>query len=347
MNPIHIAIVSRLSRTQSAPSGWMSFSGPCCIHNGQGRPDTKGRGGLLISGETIVYNCFNCGFRAGYSPYSKFSNKFQRLLTWFGYDQKDLEQFRLIHLKAQNKIRTEEGLPEVSIDEAEDQNLNIIKVHPLPPYTKTLNEWASNHPPEEFNAILEYLSDRGDYLISEYGDLLRWSSERKNNLYQRVILPIIINKQIIGYSARTIDTRDQLRYLSDFEGNVLFNLDALHNFRRKICVVVEGPFDALAIDGVATMTNRISDEKNYWLENSNKRIIVVPDGDKSGHQMIEDAFAHGYEVSIPSWLGEYKDASSAAKHLGRLYTLHAIIESASKNRSRQEILFKKALKGIR
>ena len=55
-------------KKKQTPSGWIGFNAPCCVHNGDSA-DKRQRGGVMTSGEGgFQYHCFNCGFKAGWSP---------------------------------------------------------------------------------------------------------------------------------------------------------------------------------------------------------------------------------------------------------------------------------------
>ena len=56
------------TKKKTTPSGWTSFNGVCCPHNGES-PDTRGRGGLTANPDgSVSYHCFNCNFKASYQP---------------------------------------------------------------------------------------------------------------------------------------------------------------------------------------------------------------------------------------------------------------------------------------
>ena len=51
------------SKRKLVPSGWISFSGSCCVHNNETQ-DKKGRAGITGGADGICYHCFNCGSQA-------------------------------------------------------------------------------------------------------------------------------------------------------------------------------------------------------------------------------------------------------------------------------------------
>lgn len=73
------------------PSGWHKFNAICCSHNGQSK-DQRQRGGIKIDGPSVVYNCFNCGFAAGYTTSNHLTGKMKKLLGWAGVSEDALRR---------------------------------------------------------------------------------------------------------------------------------------------------------------------------------------------------------------------------------------------------------------
>ena len=113
---------------------------------------------------------------------------------------------------------------------------------------------------------------------------------------------------------------------------------------RKFIILVEGQFDALAIDGVSTQGAKLSDQQAYWINDQRKQVIVVPDRDKAGQLMIDLALKHNWMVSIPEWDDDVKDANDAVLTYGRLYTVRSIIDNATDNKLRINLARKKMMR---
>ena len=68
MNLVQTVIMNNLPmKVKRSSSGWNSFNAPCCTHNNETR-DTRGRGGLILSGEAISYNCLTVDIKQGGNP---------------------------------------------------------------------------------------------------------------------------------------------------------------------------------------------------------------------------------------------------------------------------------------
>jgi DNA primase len=112
--------------------------------------------------------------------------------------------------------------------------------------------------------------------------------------------------------------------LTDSQSGYVFNLDR-QGWNRQCVIVVEGQFDAIAIDGVAIMTNEPNDAQIARLTGLGKEIIVVPDRDRPGAKMLKSAITNGWSASLPPWGDDVKDVADAVKKYGRLYVLATIL----------------------
>jgi DNA primase len=139
----------------------------------------------------------------------------------------------------------------------------------------------------------------------------------------RVLIPFYHDGKIVGYTGRKI-TEGKPKYLTDAQPGYVFNLDAQTN-NRHYTIVVEGQFDAIAIEGCAIMHNEPNDTQIMRLNALGREIIVVPDKDRPGAKMIEAAVKNGWSASLPPWEDDIKDVADAVKRYGRLYTLATIL----------------------
>ena len=131
----------------------------------------------------------------------------------------------------------------------------------------------------------------------------------------------------------------------------VFNNHVMMDRARKFIIVVEGVIDALAIDGISTMGARLTDRQASWIESFGKTIILVPDRDKAGTDMIDLAQKRGWHIAFPAlseamssrnwWDTKCKDSADAVLRYGRLYTLTSILKTATT--SEREIAVKKKI----
>jgi DNA primase len=110
--------------------------------------------------------------------------------------------------------------------------------------------------------------------------------------------------------------------------------------------VVEGIFDALSLNACALTHDTISDEQAEILRRLNRKIIVVPDLDKTGLTICDRAIELGFHVSIPDWENGIKDANDAVVKYGKLPTLLSILKNATNSKIKLEMTRKKPAKRI-
>lgn len=301
-------------RTKSSPSGWLSFNAPCCHHRGH-KPDTRKRAGVRFDGEGIVYNCFNCKFSTGWQPGSPFGEKIKTLCRWLGAGEDIIKELVFDSLKTegdgylpetyQSKIEyTEKSLPEGSMSLLDWVN------------SKSWNEVSL-----EIEPVISYVIKRGH---DPFDGNFYWSPS--SGYENRVIIPFLYQDKIVGNTARKI-VDGKPKYLSDQSPNFVFNFDAQNQDQRYI-FVVEGPFDALAINGVALLTNDISEHQSRIINSIGAEVIVIPDQDQAGLTLIDRAKELGWSVAVPNWEEDIKDVSEAAEKYGRLFVVVDAIKTA-------------------
>jgi len=140
----------------------------------------------------------------------------------------------------------------------------------------------------------------------------------------RIIVPYMYKDELVGYTSRFLDDRHP-KYLNEQQPGYIFGLD----FQRpewNIAIVVEGVFDAISIDGIAVLHNEISEVQAMQLKRVGKEIIVVPDQDKAGLKLIDQALDNSFSVSIPLWDQGIKDVNDAVIEYGKLGTLMYIMK---------------------
>jgi 5S rRNA maturation endonuclease (ribonuclease M5) len=197
----------------------------------------------------------------------------------------------------------------------------------------------------ELQGAVTYISGRCEPLAGENNMMSRYdfyvTDSRVHNMHRRVIIPCMWEGRIIGHTARAWDPELRPKYMANYDGNYVFNLDRQQTHSQFV-IVTEGPFDAMAIDGVGTMHNEISDTQADLIQALGREVIVVPDfdyhyGKWSGERLVDQALEFGWSVSFPIWAEKYKDVSEAVQHLGKLYTMQAILSAKESNKLRIEL----------
>jgi hypothetical protein len=288
---------------------------PMCVSRGEPRPDTKFRCGLRFFHDgSFAINCFNCKLSTRWSPGMMLSRNVRDFLSNLGVNDLEIKKLNFtawqISQNSETKFVAESPVfipqfPEVA----------------LPPKAKTISDWAqSGETSLDFLEVAQYLISRGDdvFNASDY----YWTPDIKHSMNRRIILPFMYKEKIVGYSGRIIDPDFKgPKYYSDVPAHYLFNNSMIER-PRKFIILVEGVFDALAIEGVATQGAKLSEQQAYWLKESGKQIIVLPDRDEAGQKLIDLALQHEWMVSLPEWDSGIKDANDAVMTYGKLYTVN-------------------------
>jgi len=292
-------------KTKRINNGWITGNAVCCTHRGE-TSDRKGRGGMIVSGGTISYHCFNCMFKTGYSSGRPLGLKFQKLLHWLGVDEKLIDTLRLESLRysAEESQLIKEVAPLIEI--------------PLPNDSQLLMD-----DPSKFPRYVKYLESRG-FTPRDYPFYV--SSQMRN----RIILPFVRDGKLIGSTARSIDPNIQLRYKRSLQSPYVFGCD-LQKKNWTWTIVVEGEFDALSVDGLGIGCNEISDEQAELINNTGLTPIVVGDADAGGQQLIQEAIDYGFPVSFPEWEPGVKDLNAAVLKYGKLAVIKHVWESKESN----------------
>lgn len=301
------------SRAKASPSGWTSFNAPCCHHRGHSQ-DKRKRGGVRFD-TGVVYNCFNCKYTASWQPGRPINEKFKSLCKWLGATDDDIKDLVFEALKTES--------PEYEVTQFEEKVEFDEK--PLPEGSLLISEWLQvlnldTEQTEQLAKVVEYILQRG---FDPLGDFY-WSP--LNGYESRVIVPFRYHGKIVGNTARKV-TGGKPKYLSDQHPHFVFNVDAQAE-EQEYVFVVEGPFDALSIGGMALLTNDIADQQHKIINSLGSKVIVIPDQDRAGINLINKAASYGWSVAFPTWEDDVKDVADAVSRYGKLFVVVDAIKTA-------------------
>jgi hypothetical protein len=335
------------AKRKTSSNGWISFNGVCCHHNGES-PDTRGRGGLVTNADGgVSYHCFNCNYKASYQPGRHLNYKFRKLLSWLGASENEVKRLVIDALRVKDLIAPEQL-------QKEEKEEVTFKARPLPEDVVSFKQWETFlrlqkeddpvHP--QFTKAFGYIYDR-KIDFNKY-DFYTTENEAYN-LHKRVIVPFKWKGNVIGYTARTWEDNVKPKYHNSHEPNYVFNTD-LQTPEKKFVIVVEGPFDAMAIDGVAILGSECSEVQADIIDSLGKEVIVVPDFDVkevrgkrvwAGSALVDAAIEYGWNVSFPIWNEQVKDVSKAVEVYGKLFTMKSILAGKQSSRLKIELLKKR------
>ena len=312
------------AKRKATPSGWLSFNAPCC-------GEKRGRGGLKVTESGWSYHCFNCGTTASFMLGRTVSFKARSLMKKLGVPESEIEHLNLESLRHRNihgildeRIRTMNALADIKFEEFDD----------LPPFSEPVTPDMTQH--------WDYLHARHaplDYpfLTAINNDGIHWTRPH-------VTIPFTYEDKIVGWTTRFLDDKTP-KYISHTQPYYVFGTD-LQGHDWQYALVVEGIFDALSIGGLAVMHNNISDGQARLIRNLGRDIIVVPDQDTAGVELIDRAIELGWSVSIPDWGPGIKDVNDAVVKYGRVATLLSILQYRETSKVKIELRKKQLIKRL-
>jgi hypothetical protein len=307
-------------KKKNTSSGWTSFNAICCSHFGH-KADRRMRGGIKFDGSNWSMHCFNCSYKCNFILGKPISYKTQNLLKWCGIDDIEIQRWSLESLQHKDLLDFTQPKKKVKIK---------FNDHKLP-NGEILDSTNPLH-----KVYSDYVQARG-ISTTEYPFLI--TPSEKGRMANRVIIPYTYKNKIVGHTSRFLDNKIP-KYLNEQQAGYVFNID-MQKPDWQVCIVTEGIFDALSIDGVAVMHDEINSDQALLLSTLNKQIIVVPDRDKTGLKMCDRALELGYQVSLPVWEANIKDVNDAVVRYGKLPTLLSILQSATNSKIKIEMQRKK------
>jgi hypothetical protein len=313
-------------KKKQTSSGWTSFNALCCSHRGH-TPDRRGRGGIKFDGQTNwVMHCFNCNYSCSFTLGRTINSKTRQFLTWCGVDNEQIQRWSL------ESLQHKDILDFIIKRKREEIKFKTKKL----PDGDLLDKNNLQH-----KFFVDYLQKR-KVNLDKYEFYV--NPNNKNRTQYGIIVPYTYKNKIVGNTTRFIDNKIP-KFINDQQSGYVFNIDNQNN-DWTVCILVEGIFDAISIDGVATMHDDISNEQASVLAQLNKKIIFVPDQDKTGLKVTDRALELGYHVSLPEWGNGVKDVNDAVVKYGKLSTLLSILEHATMSKIKIELRKKQIAKGI-
>jgi hypothetical protein len=195
----------------------------------------------------------------------------------------------------------------------------------LPEGALPISEWVKESLESDLESkladVIKYIVERGHDPLD---NIFYWSPV--SGYDNRVIIAFWYNGKIVGNTARKI-TDGKPKYLSDQHPHFVFNVDA-QSEDQKYLFVCEGPFDALAVGGVALLTNDVADQQSRIINSLGHEVIVIPDQDKAGLVLIARAIENGWSVAFPNWEADVKDCADAVQRYGKLFVIVDAIKTA-------------------
>ena len=280
---------------------------------------------MITPDGAVGFNCYNCGFKFRFEGQS-ISTAFEQFLTWLGVERSQIQAVKMELFRAQ-----------VDGEETYASTFNRWRSRwdsvELPAGSEPIETALENHASsEDFVNAINYLQTRGSAIVGGYD--YYWCPGRQHQMSNRIIIPFYYRGQIVGYTARLAGRPDPgtpKYYNSAIPDGYLFNADAAEIPGRRFLVVTEGPFDAIAVQGVAAMGATLSDNQIHWLSQQDREIVVLPDRERKNQTLIDTAQLFGWAVSFPEWDEDIKDGADACARYGQIYTITSVLRAQTTN----------------
>lgn len=335
------AILANVGPLKPAPKNWQKRNCMLCHTQGHSH-DTRHRFGIQFNPGSIALNCFNCGFSAGYTEGKDLSKSFKFFLKQISVSPEFIQKLEFEIFKQKNNITSiRDGDSTTPVDvETKFKNLfSKWKPMNLPDDSMPITAWLdAGLDDPEFMKVVNYTIERRIFDLDKF----YWSPLHAHNLNQRLIIPYYYKKKVVGFTSRlcyNTDGKEIPKYYQQSPTDFVYNLDNQQDWSRKYVIVNEGVLDAWATDGVGIL-GEVNQHKIDIINRLQKEVIVCPDRDKKGWDLVRAALDNDWAVSYPQWEPDIKDASKASERYGRLLTTHSIIASASNNKEHIELKWK-------
>lgn len=301
--------------------GWNTVYCEVC---GDGKRTKGPRGGWNFSGDACFFHCFNCGIDANFDPHREhpLSKEMYKVFEAYGIGSRDYNAVILKDSKSTKKRvkRKRVYLPKI------DQ----------PDYFKLLTEFDE----DDVLAVgaRDFLLEKYHITQDEYPFFLSTGKTASSNdedqyrskyLRNRIIIPAYHNKRMIYWQARIYIGESDKKYVSasvDNSSGILFGIDNMFTNMDRPLYITEGFFDSWHVNGIAIITNKMSQSKIDLLSKSNRSKVIIPDYNMDGMNLANQAVELGWGISLPNILPE-TDLCSAITKYGKLFVLKSIVEN--------------------
>lgn len=271
-----------------------------------------------MDGDNWSYHCFNCGFKCGFTLGKQIAKNTRQLLSWCGMDPDDINKYSLESLQHKDLL-------DFTKQKKEKKKIIFKEMHL--PDAELIDETNPKH--------IDYVNYLRKRKISINSYPFMCTPEAQGRQMNRIIIPYTYENKIVGHTSRFLDDRTP-KFINEQQQGYVFGVD-LQKPNYEVCIVTEGIFDALSINACALTHNTINEDQAQILKNLNKKVIVVPDQDKTGLQICDRALDLGFYVSIPNWEDDVKDVNDSVVKYGKLATLLSILQSATNSKIKIEV----------
>lgn len=301
----------------ASASGWQKTYCAVC---GDGSRTKGPRGNWLFNGEMMFYNCYNCGIDGTFDPNREYPFSKRMWAIFKSYDIPLRDVYGL--------IKHEKG-KEAKIVKPQPLKFETIE---LPDHFYRLVDGDESDPVVQ-RALTHLIEKRR---IDPYSSTFFLSTGATNSsspknqslaraYYNRLIIPAYVEDNLIGYEGMALGSQGT-KYLREGH-NLIHGYNNIYSQPANVPLFVfEGYWDAYHFNGVAVLTNKLTNKQIELLDRSPRSKVIIPDRMNTHHALAETALELDWGVSLPS-IRPYKDVSEAIEHMGTLYVQKSAMEN--------------------
>lgn len=276
--------------------------------------DHSPRGGFTIDGNTIGYNCFNCGHKAAHTTTETYmGDKMRIVLNAFGLADVDIDR----ELSHQWFAQRGKDSPETKIKVNPDLLATEID---LPEDMYFLEDLPDEYDIKEL--ALQTIDERG-LSNSNIPFCLSILEERMYYL----IIPYFRENKLVYWEGRHFDPDAKKRYISAVvpKSLIIYNFDQLNEKSSLPLFVCEGAFNAMCVNGISICGSDLSPVHIAHLRKSKRDIVFVIEKDSKGLIVGTKALEEGFDITFLS--DDSDDVSKSTSKYGKLFTLSDLIQN--------------------
>jgi hypothetical protein len=294
--------------------GWYAITCQVCHDH-----KYKKRGAWKFEGNKTAYHCFNCGAKATFDDdVCYLSDDMTKILTAYGIPQDNMD---FIKFKALEKRGNKSKAP-MRIDLKLDPDVLTLPDHFYKLEANSDDPWSM--------VAEDYLLHERGIKVGDYPFYLSTGGKtpQEKSWKGRLIIPVYKDGKLIFYHGRDLTDKKANKYLNastSTKDNVIFGYDQLQQHTDLPLYIVEGFFDAYAIDGVAVFGNELTKAQGKIINRSRRLKVVIPDRKGDGDVLALKGLDLGWSVSLPD-IGNCKDVDEAVQKYGKLYVMKSIKE---------------------
>lgn len=307
-----------------------------CEFCGDGSRKRGPRGGWRFSdnGDSAFYHCFNCGGEGSFvlNREHPFSKDMRKILDSFSIPSKEYNALLL----TKKDSSTQKTVVKKSVYPSSIE---------IPDYFIKVDESTASVK----QTVRDFLKTNYKLSPESYGfyycNGLTKAVDPKNKaiaraLAGRLVIPFWFNGKMIYFQARDMTGKSSEKYISAAapKNNILFNMDELFKYTDDPLYVVEGPMDAIHLNGVATLGNEITSTQREMLAKCKRQKILVPDFFGDNNKLANQFIENGWDISFPEYRYKCKDVSAAIVKKGKLVVAKDIRDNIKSSREANILL---------